>query len=68
MFSLKNVLIFLAGAEFWHTFTHTVFAYVKPFPLDLKLIVLTSTLNMWGIIINGIITIALLWWASRLKN
>ncbi|MBX9922861.1 MAG: hypothetical protein K2Y01_02005 [Rhabdochlamydiaceae bacterium] len=29
MFSLKNVLIFLAGAEFFHTFVHIMLAYAK---------------------------------------
>lgn len=66
--NLKNVLIFLAGAEFCHTFVHVMLAYVNQFPLDMKFIVLTSTLNVWGIIINGLITIVLLWWASRLKS
>jgi hypothetical protein len=68
MFSLKNVLIFFAGAEFWHTFTHIMLAYANQFPLDLKLVILTASLNMWGIIINGLITIALLFWASRLPK
>lgn len=66
--NLKNILIFLAGAEFFHTFVHVMLAYVNQFPLDMKFIILTSTLNMWGIIINGLITIVLLWWASRLKS
>jgi hypothetical protein len=68
MLSLKNILIFLAGAEFFHTFVHTMLAYINRFPLDMKIIVLTSTMNTWGIIINGLITILLLWWASRLNN
>lgn len=68
MISLKNILIFLAGAEFFHTFVHIMFAYINRFPLDMKIVVLTSSLNTWGIIINALITIALLWWASRLKT
>jgi hypothetical protein len=66
--NLKNILIFLAGAEFFHTFVHVMLAYVNRFPIDMKLTVLTSSLNIWGIIINGLITIGLLWWASRLSK
>ncbi|CDZ81814.1 hypothetical protein BN1013_02350 [Candidatus Rubidus massiliensis] len=68
MFTLKNVVIFLAGAEFFHTFVHIMLAYANQFPLDMKVVVLTSTINMWGIIINALITIALLLWASRLPK
>lgn len=68
MFSLKNTVIFLAGAEFFHTLTHIMLAYANQFPIDFKLIILTSTLNTWGIIINALITIALLLWASRLSK
>ena len=66
MFSLRTLIIFLAGAEFFHTFIHIFFYYFVSLPLDLKFIVLTPTLNNWGIIINAFITIVLIWWARKL--
>ncbi|KTD17460.1 hypothetical protein Ljor_1766 [Legionella jordanis] len=68
MFSLRDLIIFLAGAEFWHTFTHIFFAFFVSLPIDFNFYVLTPTKNFWGIIINGIITIILLWWAKRLTK
>lgn len=67
MFSLKNVLIFLAGAEFFHTLSHIILPYVINLPIVIKGIEFTSTVNLWVIVINAIITILLLWWASRVK-
>lgn len=68
MLNFRNVIIFLAGAEFFHTLSHIFYYYFAPLPLDLKIIVLTPTLNIWGIVINAVITIALLWWAIKLKT
>ncbi len=68
MFNLKNVVIFVAGMQFFHTLDHIFLAYVNSFPLNLKIIVLTSTFNTVAIIINAITTVALLWWASRLSK
>lgn len=68
MFSLRNILIFFAGFEFFHTISHIAMPFLVSFPLDLKFMLLTSTMNNWAIVINGIITIALLWWASRLSK
>jgi hypothetical protein len=68
MFSLKNILIFLAGAEFFHTLSHILLPFFVELPLETKAILLTSTLNIWAIIINAIITLALLWWAIKVKS
>ncbi len=66
---LRDIVVFLAGMEFFHTVIHTVFAFFVPLPLDLKFYLLTPTLNLWGgIITNGIITIFLLWWAVKLRR
>lgn len=67
MFSLKNVLIFLAGAEFFHTLSHILLPFFVELPLETKVIYLTSTLNVWAIIINAIITLVLLLWANKVK-
>lgn len=66
--SLRDVVIFFAGAEAFHTLSHLLLAYVFKFPLDLNFIVLTATMNLWAIVFNGLITLALLWWASRLPK
>lgn len=68
MFTLRNILIFLAGAQFFHTLYHIFLAYINSFPLNLKVIVITSTFNTAAIVINSVTTVALLWWASRLSK
>jgi hypothetical protein len=68
MFSLKNILIFLAGAEFFHTLSHLLMPLFVELPLETKIIHLTPSLNIWAIIINALITLALLWWAKKIKS
>lgn len=67
MFSLKSVLIFFAGAEFFHTLSHILLPFIVKLPLETKIFTFTSTLNVWAIIINVIITVVLLWWAKTMK-
>lgn len=68
MFTLKHVLIFFAGAEFFHTLSHILLPFFVELPLETKVIHLTFSLNMWAIVINAIITLALLWWAKNVKS
>lgn len=67
MLKLRDVLIFLAGAEFFHTLSHIILPYFVTLPIDIKFMMFTPALNVWAIILNALITIGLLWWASRLK-
>jgi hypothetical protein len=67
MLTLKNVLIFFAGFECYHALNHAILPFLVDLPLQLKGFVLTPSLNTWGIVINGIIALALLGWASRVK-
>ncbi len=67
MLKLRDVVIFLAGAEFFHTLSHIILPYFITLPLNMNFMMFTSSLNTWAIVINAIITIALLWWASRIK-
>lgn len=67
MFKLRDVVIFFAGVEFFHTISHLVLPYFMTLPIDMKFMVLTPTINMWIVITNAIITIALLFWAYRLR-
>lgn len=63
---LRDFVIFLAGAEFFHTISHLILPYFVTMPVDLRVILLTSTMNIWIVIINGLLTILLLWWAAKL--
>lgn len=67
MLKLRDVVIFIAGAEFFHTLSHIILPYFVTLPLNIKFMMFTPSLNVWAIVINAVITIALLWWASRLK-
>jgi hypothetical protein len=64
---LRDVVIFLAGAEFFHTISHIVMPYFISLPIDMKFMVMTSTMNNYAIGVNAVITILLLWWAWRLS-
>lgn len=68
MISVRDIVIFFAGVEFWHTFTHIVFAFFVSLPLDMNFIVMTPKMNMWGIIVNATITIILIYLALRLSR
>lgn len=67
MFKLRDIVIFFAGAEFFHTISHIILPYFISLPIDMKFMVLTSTINVLAVIINAVITIALLWWAHWLR-
>lgn len=67
MFKLRDVVIFVAGAEFFHALSHVILPYFVSLPIDMKFMILTPTINVWAIIINTMITVALLWWATRLR-
>ncbi|WP_068468815.1 hypothetical protein [Candidatus Protochlamydia phocaeensis] len=67
MISLRDMLFFLAGAEFLHTLSHLLLPFFIKLPLDMRGFTFTSTFNAWAIIINGALTILLLWWASQTK-
>ncbi|RMW99919.1 hypothetical protein EAW55_13400 [Legionella jordanis] len=68
----RDLIIFVAGAEFFHTLVHIYLRYLGSFPMNLKYMVLTSTLNNWAIIVNAVITIVLILWTiilgSRVKR
>lgn len=66
MFNLRDIIIFLAGAEFFHTISHFILPYFVSLPVDMKFMVFTSTINIWAMIINAAITVALLWWAYQI--
>ena len=61
----RDVLIFLAGAEFFHTLAHIMMPYFVNFPMDMNFVVMTTTMNNYAIVINAVLTVFLLWWAGR---
>jgi hypothetical protein len=55
MWTKREVIIFVAGVETFLTFSHLGFT-------------VTAGLNAWAIVVNALITAALLWWASRVRR
>lgn len=68
MLSLRDFVIFLAGAQFFHTLSHLLMSYFVVLPLQMKFFELTPVMNFWATIVNGVITLLLLWWAHRLSK
>lgn len=68
MCTFRDVVIFVAGAEFFHTLTHIILPHIVKLPIDMHYVVLTSKANYWAIGINAAITIVLLIWASKIKS
>ncbi len=68
MFSLKNLLIFLAGAAFFHMVSHILVPYYIELPLQINGITLTQSLNNWAIGVSGVLTVVLLWLAKKIKS
>jgi hypothetical protein len=72
MCTLRDTVVFVAGAEFFHTLSHVVLHYIMVFPMTFtmhaKVFELTSSLNNLAIAVNALITIVLLLWAMRLTK
>lgn len=67
MFSLKNLLIFVAGAAFFHAISHILFPFYIDLPFQVKGFALTTTINFWAIVGSFALSAVLLWFASKLK-
>lgn len=65
---LRDLVVFLAGAEFFHTLSHIILPYFFSLPIDFKFMVLTPSMNLWIIIISALITIGLLWLACKMRR
>lgn len=64
---LRDVVLFLAGAEFFHTLAHVMMSYFMTMPVDMKIMLVTSTMNNYAIVGNALVTVLLLWWVRRLS-
>jgi hypothetical protein len=67
MWSKRDIIIFLAGAQAFHTLSHMLLGVSGSLPLRFFSITLGQNLNLIAIIINALATIGLLLWASRLQ-
>lgn len=68
MCCLRDWVVFLAGGEFFHTLSHIFLPYFFKLPLDMGFMVLNQHNNMTMIIVNGLITVALLYIACKMKR
>lgn len=67
----RDGLIFLAGAEAFHTLTHVWIGMSGMLPMTvagLPSFTLTPGLNLLAVAVNGLIMAGLLYWAYRLKG
>jgi hypothetical protein len=67
MCTKKEIIIFAAGAEAFHTFAHLVF-FGYGISFKLPWMTVTPKWNLAAFLINLLITVCLLYWASKLKN
>lgn len=68
MIKLRDVIVFLAGAEFFHTLSHIILPFFITLPIHTNIIEVTNTVNYIAILINAIIMLLLLWWAKKLPR
>jgi hypothetical protein len=66
MWSLKEFVIFLAGASTFHTLSHMLIGYMGILPINFLNITWDQRLNFIAIIANAGITALLFWWAYTL--
>lgn len=62
MWSKKEIIIFVAGAQTFHTLTHILINFTGTLPIKFFFINWTWGLNFIGIIVNILITIVLFTW------
>lgn len=67
MFGKKEWILFFAGAEAFHTLSHILISFTDTLPVKFYSIEWTQQLNMYGIVINALVTVALLWWYAKTK-
>ena len=68
MWTKREVIIFFAGFEAFHTLSHLTLSVSGQLPMRVLGFTLTAGRNAWAIAVNAAITAALLWWARRLKR
>ena len=66
MYNTREIVIFLAGAQTFHTLSHIIIMYTGSLPIKVFSFSWTKNWNLGAIVINAAITAALFWWASTL--
>jgi hypothetical protein len=64
MWTTKQTILFWAGFELFHALSHVVIAILGDTPV--RYFKLSEKWNTAAIVVNGVICIALIVWASRL--
>ena len=67
MCSKRDIIVFFAGVEACNTLSHVIISYSGTLPIEIFSVTLTQQLAFAGIVLNGLITAGLLWWAHRLE-
>jgi len=64
----REVVIFFAGVEAFHTLSHLVLSVSGQLPMRVFGFNVTAGLNVWAIVVNAAVTVALFWWASKVRR
>ena len=65
MWSKRDILIFLAGAQVFHTFSHIVIALTQTLPINILGWNYTQHINIYMTLINLVVAVWLLWLAKK---
>lgn len=63
---MRDLMVFLAGAVFFHAISHIWIAYSGLLPLHTKFVLLTTELNTYAIIGSFVLMIILLFIAKKM--
>lgn len=66
----KDVLVFFAGAEAFHTLSHIWLGLSGMLPMEIRFpsITITQGLNVFAILVNALVTAGLLYGAKRVSK
>jgi hypothetical protein len=67
---LRDVFVFLAGAAAFHALSHVWLGLSGLLPMETQFpsMTITQNLNLFAIVVNGLITVGLLYAARRLTK
>lgn len=65
MWSTREIIIFCAGAQAFHTISHLLLGNFCNLPIQFRSFSFTKELNLYASIINAVITVLLIWWANN---
>jgi hypothetical protein len=68
MWTKREVVIFFAGFEAFHTLSHLALGFSGQLPMRVFGFNVTARINVWAVVVNAAITAVLLWWASKVRR